>query len=352
MIQTILMGFPRRLKISLVLPLLGILAAASCSTAFEPEARKEFLLGTVCGISIYEKAPAGAMDRAFERIKQIENKMSVNIAESEVSAVNRNAGKAPVAVSDETFRLVSSALEFSAASGGAFDISVGALVSLWGIGTEHARIPRPDEIAKALASVDFKKIRTSQADRTIFVETPGAALDLGAIAKGWAADEAARVLKESGVRKAVVDLGGNILVLGRHPKGRPWNIGIQNPDRKRGTFLGIVRAEDASLVTSGIYERFFKGEDGKHYHHILDVKSGYPVSNGLVGVTVLARNSTTADALSTTLFSLGAEKGFELAESLQGVEALFINERNEIRLTSGMKEVFELKDADYRLIGN
>ncbi len=344
--DTMSLRLPARLFLVFILPLLVL----SCSNGKKtPESRIEFLLGTTCGVTIHDNPSTKTLDKVFRRIKEIEERMSVNLESSEVSAINGNAGKSPVAVSEETYKVVATALKFAALSGGAFDPSIGPVVGLWGIGTERARLPKPEEIAAALKAVDYRKVKLSEADRSVFLTEAGMALDLGAIAKGWAADEAARVLRENGVGKAIIDLGGNIFVLGSHPGNRPWRIGVQNPDKSRGKYIGIVQAEDLAVVTSGIYERFFIGSDGRRYHHILDTKNGYPVSNGLTSVTVIARDSTSADALSTALFSLGLERGLALAESLDGVEAAFITEGDVVHVTKGLKDVFEMTDETFRL---
>ena len=290
------------------------------------------------------------LDSAFQRVREIENRMSVNIETSEVSEINRNAGIKPVPVSDETFRVISEGLRFSTLSKGAFDIAVGRLVSLWGIGTDHARLPNLAEIKEALSFIDYRKVELSEGNRTVFVKEKGIALDLGAIAKGWAADEAARVLRERGVKHAIIDFGGNILVIGSHPEGRPWRIGIQNPETTRGSYLAIVPGTDLSVVTSGTYERFFTGPDGVKYHHLLDTKTGYPIRNGLDSVTVIAKQSIQADGLSTTLFALGREEGLKLAESLSGVEAIFVTEDRKVYLTSGIRKTFELKNPEFQVM--
>ncbi|MCX7786885.1 MAG: FAD:protein FMN transferase [Spirochaetes bacterium] len=322
----------------------------SCSRPTEPISRVEFLLGTTCGVTVYGVKDTKALDAVFQRVREIENRMSVNIETSEVSEINRNAGIKPVRVSEETFHVISEGLRFSALSKGAFDIAIGRLVSLWGIGTDHARLPTPREIQEALAFIDYRSVELNAGNRTVFIKQKGIALDLGAIAKGWAADEAARVLREQGIQHAIIDFGGNILVMGSHPEGRPWRIGIQNPETSRGSYLAIVPGADLSVVTSGTYERFFIGPDGVKYHHLLDTKTGYPIRNGLDSVTVMAKKSIQADGLSTTLFALGWEEGLKLAESLEEVEAIFVTEDRKIYLTSGIRKTFELKNAEFQVM--
>ncbi|MFQ3621554.1 MAG: FAD:protein FMN transferase, partial [Spirochaetales bacterium] len=236
--------------------LLGVnLLALGCSSSLEPLSRVEFLLGTTCGVTAYGVKDTKLLDLVFERVREIEQKMSVNIETSEVSAINRQAGIQPVEVSAETFQVISEGLRYGALSKGAFDITLGALISLWGIGTDRARLPSNEEIQLALSTADYREVELDRDKRTVFLRKKGSALDLGGIAKGWAADEAARILREHQVRHALIDFGGNILVLGSHPQKRPWRVGIQNPETTRGSYLGIVPGQDVSVVTSGTYDR-------------------------------------------------------------------------------------------------
>jgi thiamine biosynthesis lipoprotein len=285
--------------------------------------------------------------KAFDRVREIENRMSVTIPESDIGRVNAAAGKSPVPVAEETLRLVERGLAFARLSGGAFNIAVGPLVTLWGIGSERAAVPGDGELAEALKRVDPSKTAADATRGTIFLEEPGMALDLGAIAKGYAADEAARILRQEGVTRAIIDFGGNILVLGSRGDGAPWRVGVQNPAEKRGQYFGIIAASDAAVVSSGVYERFFVAPDGQRYHHILDTRTGRPVRNGLVQVTVTAKSSTDADAFSTTLFVLGLGAGMELAEKTEGIEALFVTEDKKLYATRGMKEIFSLSDQSF-----
>jgi thiamine biosynthesis lipoprotein len=174
------------------------------------------------------------------------------------------------------------------------------------------------------------------------------AIDLGAIAKGYAADEAAALAEKNGVRRAIIDLGGNILALGSRQKDSPWRIGIQDPGRERGSYLGILPVQNKSVVTSGVYERFFE-EGGRRYHHILSTQNGRPVENSLLAVTVMADRSIDADALSTTLFSLGWEKGRPLIEAVPGAEAVFVFADGIVRGTGGAMEIFTLTSDKYRM---
>jgi FAD:protein FMN transferase len=317
----------------------------------EPLNRTELnLLGTTCEMTLYAGGSTQAMDAAFARLAEIEARMTINRDYSEVIEVNKAAGLHPVKVTADVFQVISRGLEFSAAGNGAFDITIAPLVKLWGIGTAAAHVPQPDQIKQALAKVSFRDLMLSQQDSTVFLKRAGMGIDLGAIAKGYAADEAARVLREHGVTTALVNLGGNVLTMGKKADGSPWRIGIQNPDEPRGSYLGIVSTGDMAVVTSGIYERFFD-LGGKHYHHILDTQTGYPVWNGLSAVTIVTKNSTTADGYSTLIFCLGLDKGRKLVESTGGaVGAIFVTDKHEVYVTSSLRQSFKLTDSTFTLM--
>jgi FAD:protein FMN transferase len=335
-----------------VVLILTLVLFCACSQARpatgQPLVEMRQLLGTACSVTIYGQAPAGAIEKVFERVRQIEEKMSVNLDSSELSAINAAAGRTPVRVSAESFDLVERALVYGAKSGGAFDISVGPLVKLWGIGTDAARLPRPAEIKALLPLVDHRLVRTDRAASSVYLERPGMRLDLGAIAKGWAADESARVLRELGVKGAILDFGGNVMLLGRKPNGQAWRIGVQNPMDARGNYIGVLTCDEKAVVTSGVYERFFE-QDGRRWHHILDTATGYPVENGLISVSIVADNSTDADALSTTIFALGLEKGRAFAAGLPAIGVVFVTAERKVHITSNLRKLFELTDPEFTL---
>jgi thiamine biosynthesis lipoprotein len=310
--------------------------------------RSEFVLGTVCSVDLYGKGSRRLYDRIFSRIREIEETMSASMADTELDRINRNAGLKPVKAGEDLLEVLERARHYAEASGGAFDPTVGPLVRLWGIGTERERVPSGEEIAGALALVDWRDLAIDRAGGTVFLKRGGMALDLGAIAKGYAADEAARVAVEGGIRRGVLDLGGNILVIGSRSWNRPWRIGIQDPGEGRGAYLGILLVRDRSVVTSGVYERFFE-EDGRRYHHILSTGDGRPVRNGLLSVTITAARSIDADALSTAVFALGYEEGRRLVEATPDTEAIFVFKDMSVRLTAGIREAFTLTGKEYRL---
>ena len=328
----------------------------SCSRQIaKPFSKTGFALGTTCTVTVYEAVEEAILEGAFNVIARIENLMSISRDDTELSEVNRAAGKEPVVVSRETYEVVKRGLEYSKLSHSRFDISIGPLVLLWGIGvtggngTENQEIPRPDDIEAALSLVDYRKVVLEEAGQAIFLQEEGMILDLGGIAKGYAADMVAAYLQEKGVSRGIVNLGGNILAFGEKQSGEPWKIGVQDPASSRGKPIGIVPVRDKAVVTSGVYERYFE-VDGKRYHHILDTDTGFPVENNLLSVTIVSHDSITGDAWSTIVFSLGLHEGFKLIEETRGVEGILITGDNRIHVTSGLQNSFTLVNSSYQVM--
>ncbi|HAK45839.1 MAG TPA: thiamine biosynthesis protein ApbE [Spirochaeta sp.] len=316
------------------------------------ESANFFALGTTCTVSIY-----GGTDEQFTAVENlildIENRMSVNIKDSEISLVNAAAGQNFVKVSSDVYKVITAGIRFSELSGGTFDISIGPLVQLWDIGGGGDRIPADEDIAAAVTLVDYTRVKfnpqTKESEESIFLPVNGMALEPGGIAKGYAADAAAEYLTGDDVESALINFGGNVLTIGSKADGSNWRIGIQNPDSSRGDYIGIVSVAGKAVVTSGKYERFLIGADGRRYHHILNTEDGYPVENGIAQVSIISTDSMTADAMSTTVFSLGTEEGLGLVESMDGVEAIVVLESGDIHLTTGLEDNFKLTDSSFSL---
>jgi len=321
-----------------------IISLCFISCGQKQSSHTEFALGTVCSVTLFEQSEKSIYNEVFSRIREIENLMSVNIPSSDISRVNAAAGTEPVIVHEETFKVIERALYYAEFSGGAFDLTVGPLVSLWGIGKEEQRIPLRQEILDALPLINWRNVELDRQKKSVFLKIKGMSLDLGAIAKGYAADEAVKIIKRGGVKRAIIDLGGNIVVLGEKKDGSLWNVGIQNPDKNRGDVIGFLQLTEKTIVTSGVYERFFE-ENNQRYHHLFDPSRGYPAKNGLLSVTLITDISMDADALSTALFVLGYEEGKKLIASLPGTEAFFVFEDRSIIMTDGIN--FTLTDKTF-----
>ena len=314
--------------------------------------RTEVALGTVCTISLFENASDKLYDRIFEKINQIENLMSTSIPNSEISKINQNAGIKPVKISSDTFTVLSCAKEIAILSDGAFEPTIGNLVELWNInaiindetGAILPQIPSQKEIENALSKTDFTKLILDEKNQTAFLTQSGMELDVGGIAKGYATDCIVSILKEEKISSALIDLGGNIFAYGyKNPKEKTlWRIGIKNPLNPTGSPIEIIQCENSSIVTSGVYERYFEYE-GKIYHHLLSAKTGFPENNDLLSVSIICNNSMLCDALSTACFILGKEKGSDLIKK--------INEENSISIPHDFIDfVFVLKDGT--VLGN
>jgi thiamine biosynthesis lipoprotein len=317
----------------------------ACSNS-EPS-RAEFVMGTVCSITLFYQAKESVYQAVFSRLREIDNRMSMNLPDTDVARVNDAAGITPVKVHDDVFEVIQRAAYYAAISNGAFDPTVGPLVALWGIGGENPRVPSQDEIDAVLPLINWRDMELDRETNSVFLKRLGMAIDMGAIAKGYAADEAAAIIRKAGIKRAIIDLGGNILTVGEKKDKSLWKVGLQAPREERGSYFGIVTGLEQSLVTSGDYEKYFES-GGIRYHHILSPFDGYPVRNGLAGVTIITRNSIDADALSTTVFALGYEKGLALINSIEDAEAVFVFEDRGARKTDGVD--FTLTNGDYRLL--
>lgn len=333
---------------------LALLAAtavlfAACSTKAEPIRKTDFVLGTVCTISIYDSKDKAeqAIEQSFRALKKLEQKLSANIPTSLISKINTQAHNTQIEMDTETTFIMQKALEYAEKSQGAFDPAIGALVKLWNIGTEEAKIPSKEEIQALLSSADYKNIKIT--DNRIKLINPDTRVDLGAIAKGYASDMVKNILTDNNVKKAIIDLGGNIYALGTRPTGEDWRIGIQDPRNNKGRYIAILKVSNKAVVTSGDYERFFI-KNNRRYHHILDPSTGYPAESGIISVSIISPSGIDADALSTTAFVLGAKKGLDFIEKYhKDTEAIFITEDKKIITTKGLRGKLKLETEDYKL---
>ena len=307
-----------------------------------------FLLDTLVSVKVYGSRDESLINDAFDAIARYENELvryRPGSQTARINAANAAGGGGAVEVSANTLELIRTALHFAGMSRGRFDPTVGALVDLWGIGGENPRVPAEEEIRSALASVDYEDVEISTENRTVRLRRPGAVLDLGAVTKGWIADKIIADMAESGARHVLINLGGNVRVIGGKPGGKPYRIGLQDPFSDRGRYLGVFTLMEGSIISSGVYERFFES-GGRRYHHILDTRTGRPVENGLAAVTVISDRAADGDALSTALFALGLDEGMEAAIALEGVEAAFITDEGTVVLSPGVRGMFESSDDD------
>lgn len=314
-----------------------------------PYKQTEFSMGTVVTIKIYDEEKEAVLDEVFERIESLASQIGLEEeGMSQIDKINANAAVKPVKVSEEIFQLVEAGKRYSQEAEGSFDITIGPLTTLWHIGYDDARKPDQVEIDDVLPLIDYQKVILDKENNTVYLENEGMRLDLGAIAKGYIADQVNTVLEENEVTTAIIDLGGNIYVKGNNPSGNEWTVGIQDPFSTRGETVGKIEASNQSIVTSGVYERYLE-EDGERYHHLLDPKAGYPFDNEIAGVTIVSEKSMDGDALSTLIFSKGLDDGMAFIENQSGVEAIFVDKDKKIYITSGLEEEFELTNESFTL---
>ena len=233
----------------------------------------------------------------------------------------------------ETIDLLNAGLEYGKNSDGQFDITVGKLSDLWHFSENDGEVPDNTDIAQVIANIDDAAVVIK--DNTVALMNSDAKLDLGGIAKGYIADRMRDHLKEEGITSGIINLGGNVVVIGNKPDGSMYKVGIQKPFSDQNDVIAYVETDEKSVVTSGVYERYFYVDDTL-YHHILDLSTGYPAETGLNSVTIISENSVDGDGLSTTCFLLGPDEGMDLIESMPDVEAVFITDDNEIKCTSGV----------------
>lgn len=314
--------------ISLILILsFMLLCFCSCDRNVYPLSSTQIMMDTVVTITIYD-GDDDVLSGAMKLCKKLENLLSRTVEGSDIYRINHSNGN-PVEVSTDTVELLNIALDIAESSNGAFDPTVLPLVEVWDIMNSESA-PDNGKITQAMKTVGYENIFI---DGNIVTAKNNVKLDLGGIAKGFIADKLKVYLKEKKVKSAIINLGGNTLLVG-DKNGKNFTVGVQKPFGKQDELCAIMTLIDKTAVTSGIYQRYFE-QDGKIYHHIIDTKTGYPADNGLYAVTVVTDSSCIADGLSTACLVLGVEKGKELAKQY-GAELLFVDKNGNLILTDGL----------------
>lgn len=321
----------------IIAALISVLIPASivltgCTRNTEPISRTGFYFDTVIQITLYDTEDVSVLDGCFDLAEKYEKLFSATKEGTDVWNINHASGET-VTVSEETVSLLVKAVDYANQTEGRIDPTIHPVSELWNFGSEgEAQVPEDTDIKEALSHVSFDTIRFGAGPseetgesvcNTVTLQDPEAAIDLGFIAKGYIADKMKEYLLSQGIRSACISLGGNIVVIGEKPDGSPFRIGIQEPFAPEGTALDTVEVRDTSVVTSGIYERYFY-EGDTLYHHVLDTSTGYPVENELAGVTILCESSVKADALSTACLCMGLEKGRQFLDRYPDVKYLLI----------------------------
>ena len=315
------------MKYLLLTVLLILLEGVSCSRIYEKQPVEEtrFMMDTVVHISIYdhklpERKIRKAIDKAFAEMSRIEAMTSLSVDTSYVSRISKESGMAAVNVPSEVFSLLKSSVIVSDKTQGAFDITIGVIKNQWGFDSEHPHVPKVSVIHSLLSLVNYHNIKFI--DRKVMLTQSGMVIDLGGIAKGYIIDQGVRVLQKEGIKSGIVEAGGDLRIFGHHPYRKMWRIGIRHPRKSEGKLIAVLETNEASIATSGDYERYFI-QNGKRYHHILDPKTGFP-ARGCVSVTIVTKNALLADGYATGIFVLGPKRGIALIDSLPSVEGVII----------------------------
>ena len=321
--------------ISAMLSALLFLTGCSAESSPEPVQGTFFAMDTVMDFTIYGES--GLIDQSESLITSLESLVSVTDADSELYAINQTGSGM---LTEEASSLMEQALEICRRTDGALDLSIYPIVRAWGFTTGSYQVPDEAEIQALLPLVDYRKIQYDAATGTVTLPE-GMEIDLGSVAKGYAGQLAAQMLREHGVQSALLNLGGNVQTVGTKPDGSPWQIGIKDPQGEDA--MMVLSVEDQAVVTSGGYERYFE-QDGQTYWHIMDPSTGHPADSGLLSVTIVGKQGIICDGLSTSLFVMGLEKAADLWAQSGDFEAVFVTASGEVYITEGLQDRFALTE--------
>ncbi|HGC6812210.1 TPA: FAD:protein FMN transferase [Streptococcus agalactiae] len=301
------------------------------------------LMGTTIDIQINSKNAQKQIQEVIELLELYKNRFSANDFNSELMAINNNAGIKPIQVHPDLFELITIGKEHSLARPGNLNIAIGPLVQTWRIGFSDAKLPSPSEISEAMILSDPTHILLDSKNQSVFLNRIGMKIDLGALAKGYIADKIIIYLKNEMIDSAIINLGGNVLVHGDNPNRSEgyWVIGIQHPKKKRGQNIGAVKIKNQSVVTSGTYERRLIIDD-KEYHHIFDRQTGYPIQTEMASISIVSKQSVDCEIWTTRLFGLSIKEALDILNAVSYIEGIIITKDDRIYLSDGLKHHFQL----------
>ena len=312
-----------------------LLTGCSGAPAQEPETATFFAMDTAMDFTVY--GDAALLDEAETLIGSLEEQVSVTDEHSDIYAIDHTGSGS---LSGNAAELMEQALELCRRTGGALDISVYPIVRAWGFTTGSYQVPDEETIQSLLPLVDYTQIQYDAATGVVALPE-GMEIDLGSVAKGYAGQLAAQMLREHGVQSALLNLGGNVQTVGAKPDGSPWQIGIKDPQGEDA--MMVLSVEDQAVVTSGGYERYFE-QDGQTYWHIMDPSTGHPADSGLISVTIVGDEGVVCDGLSTALFVMGLEKAADLWAQSGDFGAVFVTASGEVYITEGLQDRFALTE--------
>ncbi len=312
-----------------------LLTGCSGAPAQGPESATFFAMDTAMDFTVY--GDAALLGEAETLIGSLEEQVSVTDEHSDIYAIDHTGSGS---LSGNAAELMAQALELCRRTGGALDISVYPIVRAWGFTTGSYQVPDEETIQSLLPLVDYTQIQYDAATGVVTLPE-GMEIDLGSVAKGYAGQLAAQMLREHGVQSALLNLGGNVQTVGAKPDGSPWQIGIKDPQGEDA--MMVLSVEDQAVVTSGGYERYFE-QDGQTYWHIMDPSTGHPADSGLISVTIVGDEGVVCDGLSTALFVMGLEKAADLWAQSGDFEAVFVTASGEVYITEGLRDRFALTE--------
>jgi thiamine biosynthesis lipoprotein len=303
------------------------------------ETRVIYQMGTTITLKVAHEDPAWLLTELEGLLLDYEARFSANDANSELMAVNHAAGQHPVVVDPELFELIKIGKDHSCAADSQLNIAIGPLVQKWRIGFTDAKVLTPSEVNTLLPLTDPQQIHLNEQEQSVFLAKKGMLIDLGSLAKGYIADKLRMYCQQNQATYALINLGGNIVTYGSAPNHQDgfWRIGIRDPQGARQQSLEIIKIKDASLVTSGIYERYLK-QGASVYHHIIDPKTGFPTKSDLASLTIVSQSSLEGEIWTTRLFGLSLPQIMAQLTNQSGIEGILVTKENQVIHTSGIKE--------------
>lgn len=312
----------------LLLSVSGCSAPNNANSNIEKE-RDVFAMDTYMKLKAYGENADTALSEAEQEILRLESLFNVNDENSDIFKVNKNAGKA-VQVSDDTIKMIGKANKISEMTNQAVDPSIYPIVKEWGFTTGDYKIPSDKKLTELLKNVDYRQIKIDDNCITI---PKNYAIDAGSVAKGYTSDKIVEIFKKNGITSGIINLGGNVHTVGKKSNGENWKVAIQNP-KDSNSNIATIEVDGKCVITSGNYERYFTGDDGNNYWHIMDTKTGKPANNGIISATIIGDSGALCDSLSTAVFVMGTEKAVEFAKQHKEMDFVFITDDMEIYSTA------------------